>query len=41
LQNSSAFEFKALLPYFGFLTFGIGAFCFVRTCHLLVLQYLF
>ena len=41
MQNSAGFDFKALLPYFGFLTFGIGAFCFVRTCHLLVLQYLF
>ena len=41
LQNSNTFDFKALLPYFAFLTFGIGAFCFVRTCHLLVLQYLF
>lgn len=31
----------SLKPYFAFITFSIGAFCFVRTCHLLVLQYLF
>ncbi|MGZ3692150.1 MAG: mechanosensitive ion channel family protein, partial [Pseudobdellovibrio sp.] len=32
---------KPLLPYLGFATFFFGALCFVRTCHLLVLQYLF
>lgn len=32
---------KTLVPYFGFASFAVGAFCFVRTCHLLVLQYLF
>lgn len=30
-----------LLPYLGFLTFLTGAFCFVKSCRLLVLQYLF
>jgi small-conductance mechanosensitive channel len=33
--------FRPLLPYIGFFTYCIGALCFVRTCHLLVLQYLF
>lgn len=32
---------RRLLPYLGFTTFLIGLFCFVKTCRLLVLQYLF
>ena len=32
---------RRLLPYLGFITFLIGMFCFVKTCRLLVLQYLF
>lgn len=32
---------RRLLPYLGFLTFLTGAFYFVKTCRLLVLQYLF
>ncbi len=32
---------KRLLPYLGFLTFLCGAFYFVKTCRLIVLQYLF
>ena len=31
-------SFRALLPYLAFFTYAAGAYCFVRTCHLLVLQ---
>jgi small-conductance mechanosensitive channel len=41
LAEASDSYFRPLLPYFAFFTFAVGAFCFVRTCHLLVLQYLF
>lgn len=32
---------RRFLPYLGFVTFLIGAFCFIKACRLLVLQYLF
>jgi small-conductance mechanosensitive channel len=42
LQASALDEnLKRLLPYLSFATYIIGAFCFVKTCRLLVLQYLF
>jgi small-conductance mechanosensitive channel len=41
LQQSSDMGLKSLLPYLAFASFSVGALCFVRTCHLLVLQYLF
>lgn len=41
LSESKESYFRPLLPYLAFFTFSIGAFCFVRICHLLVLQYLF
>ncbi len=41
IQKSEDWHAQAVLPYFGFLTFITGAYCFVKTCHLLVLQYLF
>lgn len=41
LQQSPDTGLKTLMPYFAFASFAVGAFCFVRTCHLLVLQYLF
>ena len=40
-QESDFVPVKPLLPYLALATLAIGAFCFVRTCHLLVLQYLF
>ncbi len=42
LQASSEYPgIRRLLPYLGFLTFLSGAYYFVRTCRLIVLQYLF
>ncbi len=42
LQSSGADDhLHRLLPYFGFSTFLVGCICFVKTSHLLVLQYLF
>jgi small-conductance mechanosensitive channel len=41
LSESIDSSFRPLLPYIGFFTYCLGALCFVRTCHLLVLQYLF
>lgn len=41
LAEATDSYFRPLLPYIALFTFAIGAFCFVRTCHLLVLQYLF
>lgn len=40
-EQSQDFGFYIVLPYLGFLSFLMGALCFVRTCHLLALQYLF
>lgn len=41
LSEAAESYFRPLLPYLAFFAFATGAFCFVRTCHLLVLQYLF
>lgn len=44
LLSQTSFELETirrLLPYLAFTTFLIGIFCFVKTCRLLVLQYLF
>ena len=39
--SSEDMNIRRLLPYLGFITFLSGAFYFVKTCRLMVLQYLF
>ena len=40
-QQANDSNFKILMPYLGLISYLIGAFCFIRISHLLVLQYLF